>query len=69
MNCRLMLCFVSRNSVKVSSSSKLAIKSVSKELTDVEVKEELSKHGTVKDFSRQNESVHVTYANADEAQG
>lgn len=54
--------------MKVSSSSKLAIKSVSKELTDEEVKEELSKHGTVKDFSRQNESVHVTYANADEAQ-
>ena len=46
---------------------KLAVKNVPTEMSDEEVREQFDSLGSVKDFSRQGESVHVTYSSPEEA--
>ena len=55
------------NSVTPKTGCKLAVKNVPTEMSDEEVREQFDSLGSVKDFSRQGESVHVTYSSPEEA--
>ena len=48
--------------------SKLSVKNVPAEMSDESLKDTLSQYGTLKDFSRKNDSVHIAYSTLDEAQ-
>lgn len=50
-----------------SKGCKLGVKNVPTEMPEEEVREKFDSFGTVKEFSRQSDSIHVTYSSPEEA--
>ena len=48
--------------------NKLSVKNVPAEMSDESLKETLTQYGTLKDFTRKNDSVHIAYSTLEEAQ-
>ena len=54
--------------VHLSCRNKLSVKNVPAEMSDESLKETLTQYGTLKDFTRKNDSVHIAYSTLEEAQ-